>query len=84
MSYGGKFVGQYVGSWLGSIESDPNALNAGLSGAGDLSAELSFTTSPSEPPIVIGPVGRYASPGPTRRWSEERDEEAVLVAILMH
>lgn len=34
MSYAGKFVGQNVGSWLGPVDSDPNALYAGLSGAG--------------------------------------------------
>lgn len=40
MSYAGKFVGQNVGSWLGPVDSDPNALYAGLSGAGAASGTL--------------------------------------------
>lgn len=40
MSYAGKFVGLNVGSWLGAVESDPNALNAGLSGTGAANGAL--------------------------------------------
>ncbi len=39
MAWGGSSSGQFHGAWFGAQgEADPNALNAGLSGAGALTA----------------------------------------------
>ena len=80
MAWQGKSSGQFHGNWFGLPgEANPNAIRAVLSGAGFLTAVLSFVTGP--PVIVFPPSLSGWSPVRSAAWVEDAEEEEFMAVL---
>lgn len=79
MAYEGKWLGDYVGEWLGAQENNPGAMSANIGGSGTITATITGFVAA----VFVGGVGQKKKKKAAER-KVRKDIEAAYALLIEH